>query len=46
MEPYLFEWCLAEYKQMKKYLDGVNVRLVISNAKVFLGFEGKEKEEN
>jgi hypothetical protein len=31
---------------MKNYLDGYDVRLVISNAQSFLEYEGKEKEEN
>jgi hypothetical protein len=46
MEPYLFEWCLAEYKQMKHYLEKHDVRLVITNAQTFLNYSGKEKTEN
>jgi hypothetical protein len=31
---------------MKNYLDGYDVRLIIANAKSFLEYDGKEKEEN
>lgn len=46
MEPYLFEWCLSEYKQMKYYLEGYDVRLIITNSKSFLEYDGKDKQDN
>jgi hypothetical protein len=41
MEPYLFEWCLSEYKAMKEYLKGTTGRLVITNAQAFLDYSGE-----
>lgn len=46
MEPYLFEWCLAEYRAMKQYLSGTPARLIITNAQTFFDYEGEHKEEN
>jgi ribosome biogenesis SPOUT family RNA methylase Rps3 len=31
MEPYLFEWCLHEYRAMVNYLKGFNASLWITN---------------
>lgn len=38
MEPYLFEWCLAEYKAMKQYLAATTARLIITNAQSFYDY--------
>lgn len=46
MEPYLFEWCLSEYKAMKEYLAGTPARLVITNAQVIYDYKGDHEEEN
>lgn len=46
MEPYLFEWCLSEYKAMKEYLDPFSARLIITNAKAFYEYHGEHQEEN
>lgn len=46
MEPYLFEWCLSEYKAMKEYLSNTNARLLITNAQTFYHYDGPKKEEN
>lgn len=44
MEPYLFEWCLSEYKAMKEYLQGTSAQLIISNAQSFLDYKGEHRE--
>ena len=37
MEEYLFEWCLSEYLQMKKYLEvSQSTELWITNSHSFL----------
>lgn len=46
MEEYLYEWCLYEYLQMKKYLEGTGIRLQITNFGAVYAYEGQKKEEN
>jgi hypothetical protein len=43
MEPYLFEWCLSEYKAMKDYLSATPARLLITNAQAFYDYDGDRK---
>lgn len=43
MEPYLFEWCLAEYKAMQQYLTNTPARLLITNAQAFYDYQGDHK---
>ena len=46
MEPYLFEWCLAEYLAMQQYLHHHPCRLLIANSQQYRHFQGKEQEDN
>ena len=40
MEEYLYPWCLYEYLQMKKYLQGTSCNLAITNGKAIYEYKG------
>ena len=44
MEEYLYEWCLHEYLQMKKYLTGTPIRLQLTNFAVVHAYQGPKKD--
>jgi len=46
MEDYLFEWCLHNYLQMKKYLTGTSCDLAITDSKVIFDYSGQHVKQN